>query len=221
MSRTMGFAALVMLLVVSASRSQVPSKDEKPKADPPKADLVVDLSWVPAPGDRAFAYSPDGSDRFAMADMFAFQDYVKAVKAGDTAGLKDLAEKGRLVLLKSKTPILVVERHTNPYLAGGVHAIELRILDGDYKDKKAWIYEGDVCRLFERPRAVVVPRPVSKPKPIDPAVKAANSLHAGENLERRGKVDEALKVYRELAREYPGTPSAATAAGYIKAITGK
>ena len=51
-----------------------------------------------------------------------------------------------------------------------------------------------------------------------PAAKAATLLRLGRTLERSGKTDAALANYRQIVKDYAGTPSAKTAAERIKAI---
>jgi len=51
--------------------------------------------------------------------------------------------------------------------------------------------------------------------------KAASQLRLGQNLEKSGKTASALKYYQQVVKDYPGTPSAKTAAARIKALNGK
>ena len=51
--------------------------------------------------------------------------------------------------------------------------------------------------------------------------KAATLLGLGQNLEKSGKAAAALGYYQRVVKEHPGTASARTAAGRIKALGGK
>ncbi len=63
------------------------------------------------------------------------------------------------------------------------------------------------------------PAPAPKKKAGQtPAAKAATLLRLGRTLERSGKTEAALANYREIVKDYAGTPSAKTAAERIKAI---
>ncbi len=81
------------------------------------------------------------------------------------------------------------------------------------------------------PRTVAAPRPTPPAKAAadPPATKAeaptnearaASLMRLGSNLEKAGKAEAALKYYRQVVKDYPGTPSARAAAARIKARGG-
>jgi hypothetical protein len=81
----------------------------------------------------------------------------------------------------------------------------------------------------KKPAAAAKPgRPTAKAKTAEapaspkavgkPAAKVASQLVLGQNLEKAGKTAAALKYYRQIVKDFPGTPSAKTAAARIKAL---
>jgi len=56
-------------------------------------------------------------------------------------------------------------------------------------------------------------------KPAYRAAKAASILTIGRNLERSGKPAAALPYYREVAKDFPETPAAKSAAARVKALS--
>jgi YHS domain-containing protein len=52
------------------------------------------------------------------------------------------------------------------------------------------------------------------------ANRAATLLRIGQNLEKDGKTDAALKNFRQIVKDFPGTPAAKTAAARLKALDG-
>ncbi|SIN74921.1 YHS domain-containing protein [Singulisphaera sp. GP187] len=67
-------------------------------------------------------------------------------------------------------------------------------------------------------------KPDDEPAPSKPAAKAstkaASQLRLAQNLEKSGKTAAALQYYRDLVKDYAGTPEAKTAATRIKALAG-
>ena len=57
-------------------------------------------------------------------------------------------------------------------------------------------------------------------KPAAKASKAASQLRLAQNLEKSGKTAAALQYYRDLVKDFAGTPEAKTAAERIKALAG-
>ena len=238
MPNAMAVAAttLLLILVSLGAAEDPPSKTAtKPPPSPPKTQMVVDRTWVPEPGDRAVLRSASEDEReqkvFVTTDMFAYQEYMKFLKANDSAGLKGLLLKRQLALVEPGTPILVIKRHKNPLIADGATAIELRILDGEQKDVKVWVYEGDVNRMIEKPAEPDPPKfsemekafakaqadkAAAKAKANSPETKANTLLNVGKNLEKDGRTKPALEQYRKVVKDYAGTPAAKEAAKRIQ-----
>ncbi len=232
MRRPTAVAATMALLLISSGPSQGPAA----KRGDAKREMIVDKSWIPEPGDRALIYRSDGLDVFVATDIFSYEECIKFQRAGDTDGLKQLARDRRVALVKSGTPILVIERHNNPLIAKGASAIELRILEGEQKDGKVWVYEGEVNRLVEKPIDPSVERAkkfaedveadraakeAAKGKLYSRPARAEALLTIAKNLEKSGKPKPALENYRKVVAEFGDTPAAKSAAGRIKALAGK
>ena len=113
----------------------------------PHIDVTIDEKAVPEPGMKMLV-SLKGQRTIPIAkDLFAFEAMIKAGNAKDGIGIQELAKSRRIVGIDSLTPILVIERHTNPILAEGVHAVEGRILGGPHKDQSCWVEESCVIKL--------------------------------------------------------------------------
>lgn len=78
-----------------------------------------------------------------------------------------------------------------------------------------------VTEAGDTPSAREAAKPKAPPKPVNPAARAATTLKAGQNLERDGKYDGAIAYYRQVVKEYPGTPQAKVAAERINALGGR
>ena len=61
----------------------------------------------------------------------------------------------------------------------------------------------------------------SRSKPMSVAQRAANALKFGQSKEDAGRSDEALGIYRDLVKSYPGTQESEKAQDRIDVLTGK
>lgn len=182
-------------------------------------EMVPDPTWVPKPGDEANLFDKDGESVYVTKDMFAFEKMIKSIRARDTDGLKELAGQGRLVLVPSKTPMLVLKRHTNQFLADGVHALEIRVREGEYRGQTGWMMEMQAARLIPKPPPP--PTPASKKateKAPDPEARAAALFDIARALEASDKGAVALTYYRRIVGEYPETAAAKKAIARISAL---
>src|SRR4051812_27979267 len=108
-----------LVAFVLAVSSCAPAVGQEPKAEKPKPARVVDKDWEPKPGDKAELYDPKGNVIFVAVDMFAYEAYMKSLKAKDVQGMMELGNKRRLGEIPSGTPVLVIERHNNRFIGGG------------------------------------------------------------------------------------------------------
>ena len=217
------------------------------QAEPVQLEMMVDEKWIPKPGDQAVLHREEQPSVSVMSDMFAFEEYVKYSKAGDSDGIQQMLEKGRLVKVANGTPILVVKRHINQFLAEGTHAIELRILDGEFKGRKVWVYEAFVNRMIpkpyeqtqaykqeqeareaeERKAREAAKAYAESPEGIAADAKAAATakskslMQLAKNYEKNRNAKAALDAYRKIVAEYPDSEAAKEARGRVKAIEGK
>jgi hypothetical protein len=223
--------ARFLLTSPEAARAMAEIKDRE-KQD----KKVPDKKWFPQPGDHAVLYREDKLSICITTDMFAFEECFKFSRANDKAGMEDMVRRKRLALADSGTSVLVIELHVNRFIADGTPAIELRILDGEFKDQKAWVRQSEVARLIDKPfdpveekekkdRATLLAKRKAKEdaaeKAATPAARAASLLTMGKNFEKSGKPRPALDAYRKVVADFKGTPSATEAAGRIKVLEGK
>ena len=101
--------------------------------------------------------------------------------------------------------------------------LEVRILDGEFKDQVRLVPERFVAKLIAAPPAkeTAKPKPTADLKPVTPEGRATSLLLAGKDLEKAGKLQGALEHYRRVVEEYPGTYQAKTAAERIEALDPK
>jgi hypothetical protein len=239
MHRSTAVSAVVAIIAIRA----VAFGDEPPrKSDPPPAAMVPDRNWIPAPGDHAEIY---GGDAPAAPTPGDFRLWFKYADANDVAGKNGLYARKAVVNLTLGTKVLVVKRlrpePTITYIGdatdlgraairessggrnlpkAGEFPLEVRVLDGEYKGQIRFVPEESVAKLVPAP-AVKAARPAYFPKAADPAKVAATMLKSAQNLERAKKIPGALSIYRDVAKNHPGTPEAKVAAERIEALSGK
>jgi hypothetical protein len=224
-------------------------------------ELFPDKSWTPEPGDTGIVYPEAGKTTFASKDLISYLAFMKAVKAGDDVGVSELRVRGQLVAVPAHTRFLVIMRHTGAIVTGGVNAVEVRFLEGEHKDKSAWIPEFEVTRMVprrqptefelelrkkelerreaERRKAIEDERAAKEQVRANEAImervhkemqadesrkrslRAATALRSAQNLEKAKKIPGAMGLYRQLIKDYPGTPQAKEAAERIKGLGGK
>jgi hypothetical protein len=214
---------------------------EGPGAKPTSnVEMVPDPNWYPRPGEQAAIW---GEDAPAAPNYLGYRNWQKFTEANDVSGLNDLYARKAVVKIPQGTPVLILKKYspapTVTYAGDAAslgdavirdalaerpnryrYPIEVRILDGEFRDQVRFVPEVDVARLRPVARArAKAPRPA--PKPVDPAARAATALRSAQSLERAGKIPGALTLYRQIVRDYPGTPQAGEAAGRIKALGGR
>jgi hypothetical protein len=217
-----GLVACVVL--GSPASGQAPAPKEKAAAP-----MVPDPDWEPAPGDEAVVFMP-GSATYGAVDYFAFDAFAQALKAKDTAGVRELLGRGRLAEFPHMTPVLVIERHPGG-LTRGVASVEVRVREGENRDRKVWMLESALTRLVparppggrppgpsfnprsvpgsQLPRGKVKPVPKSAPpKPVPPEARAAAEVQAGKNLRFQGNREAAAERFRGAIKLAPGSPAA-------------
>lgn len=132
-----------------ARDAQVGLWKEQPVEVRPQVEWVPDPSYVPKAGDRAQIHAPEDGDAFGASDAISYSMLAKAVKAEDSEGLKELAQKGRIALVRSGLNVLVIESHDN-FLTGDLPAVELRLMEGTGKNKVLWVPSFYVARMVPK-----------------------------------------------------------------------
>jgi hypothetical protein len=220
-------------------------------AEPSRPKLERDLNWKPKPSDRAEIYE-DNAPAFpsieSCHDFFVFVEAKDEVGMGQfySSGVAVKLAKGTPVLVVQVTrpappvPVLIgrsmsPEERSHRFQADafrsyaqqsqrkrGDYPLQVRVLDGTYKDQLRFVPEEFVAMMKEVPPPFVPPPPKPKPKQkvIAPAVRAATLLRSAQNLEYDNP-DGALTLYRQIIADFPETPQAKTASARVKALGGK
>lgn len=94
----------------------------------------------------------------AAADPAAHRELLKSVGAGDDTGTKELLAEGKILSLQPGTAVRVLEVDDGP--AAPLPSYEVRVLDGKYRDKKAWL-----VTIWARRRVEASDPPKAKPAP--------------------------------------------------------
>lgn len=242
--RTLAMGLAVVMGGVVMARAEDKTKfDEKvnPSRSARAAGTVPDPSWKPRPGDRATVLVANTP---ACANLACYEEFVKFAAANDPVGLDSYLRRGLVKMLSRGTAVLVLKRYKTeaptviqPISPGGLpegppavvlnspvseadSPLEVRILDGEFKDQVRIVPERFVAELIAAPplRVADKPKPTADLKPVTPEGRATSLLLAGEDLKKAGKIQGALEHYRRVVEEYPGTPQAKTAAERIGAL---
>jgi hypothetical protein len=113
-----------------------------PRAEPgmPRIKFTVDRKAMPEPGKLMTLFG-NVDEVPVCKDVFAFESFIKSLRARDGDGLDELRRRGVVKDVPLGTDILVIERHTNPFLAKGTHAVEGRVQGGPMDGKVVWVQE--------------------------------------------------------------------------------
>jgi hypothetical protein len=234
-SRGLLFVAVAVGLVPSDGVADDPPK--KAAVVPPAPAMIPDRNWDPNPGDQAEIF---GGDAPSSQNYIGFREWAKFTEAGDAIGKNGLYDRRVVIALPMGTRVLIVKRYSPPPAPSRTmspedfadlaistslsapapkrqYPLEVRILDGEFKDQIRFVPEESVARMVPAPVSPKA-KPKYQPKPADPATRAATTLRSAQNLERAKKVPAALGLYRQVVRDHPGTPEAKSAAERIRAL---
>lgn len=219
-----GSLALAMLFVVA--RPAVTTAQEVAKSH-----LVLDTDWYPSQGRKAEMVEDQVP---ASEDFGSFIMFMESEATGVPLDPRR-ASRAVIVRLAKGTPVLVTNapeiiphRSSNhsmiqAALDGGPrrwdNPLTVRVLDGPSKDKVLFVPRDSVGVMKSVPLPVP-PRPKPKPRPVDPATRADTMLRSARNLEKAGKGTGAVRLYRDVARSFPGTMQASEAESRIRALGG-
>jgi hypothetical protein len=241
MLRLMAVFASVLTGAVEISAGDEPKGNPSTLVAETAPEMMPDLSWRPAVGDRVTVHLPDSP---ALRDRATCEKYIRASNAGDADGIRELVDRKLVDRVEVGTPVLVIEPHGLPRTdttsysglsADQVHSsmqdaifraasrprpivsIEGRILDGPLRGTIRFIPMGSLAKLIPKPTPYVQPvKPT--PKPVDPATRAATLLQAARNLDKAGKSKAAQDSYRRIAKDFPETTSAKFATARLKEL---
>lgn len=103
--------------------------------------LLPDTRAIPKQGGRMMLWSDRRSDIPCLNGLFAYERYVKQAQAKDQFGLEQQVKDGELFYVPNLTAVLVIERHTNPFIGDNTHPLEVRFITGERKGQTAWVPE--------------------------------------------------------------------------------
>lgn len=102
-----------------------------------------------APGSTLYAYREGGPNVPVAADVFAYRDLQKAILAGDQKGIEELEKANRLFAVPVGTAVKVLQYDDGILVK--VPSYEVRVLDGNRKDRKGWVAATWVARRVAVP----------------------------------------------------------------------
>lgn len=140
-------AILSAFLVVGATDDPAPAQAEKVAGQ--AAELVPDPSYTPREGDRITIVA-DATPGFSRASLF--DEYDRASDADEQAVLRAMIDKGQVVALEGKAPVLVI-RNLDPAGArepGRHYPVEVRILGGPRAGETWFVAESSLVRLVPK-----------------------------------------------------------------------
>lgn len=229
----------VLTCVVAGMISAATYADDPPAKEQPETKMEPDPRWVPKPGDKATvneAGSPGG------VSYFAFEEFQKFRSAKDQTGVQSMLDKKLVFPVPKGVGVLVLKRYqpervfsTAPMssedyraavqssiLSGAsrrVYPLEVRILDGERKDKVLFIAEDDIAKLIPvRVSPMIKLKEKPKPKPVDPTARVKSLLRSAQILEKDGKTKGAVDYYKTVVKDYPKSEEAKVATARLKAI---
>ena len=178
----------------------------------------------------------------AAKSWSSLDEYVGKEMSGNVVGTAKDLKSGWVFLLARRTRVEILSvREAHPFgdpkaasdfedkhPAGAL--VEVNILEGPQARSTLFISRSDVGQLIEVPAISVrssdpeadTVRPIRRKvvKSVQDA-KAAAAFDLARAIERAGRVDEAIRAYRVIIRDYPVSPSAAKAQNELDSLTGK
>jgi hypothetical protein len=170
----------------------------------------------PAPGKMASLTTGDHGPTLVAEDDLAFRDLLRSMEGKDYVTRDELIDSGRVARLEEMTAVLVVKCHE----IDDRDVVELRILEGPWKNRIGWT----LARFVKIPVSnleIALPSVIPEPTLREAASKpnrAAVLLRAARYLENSDRRDASIVWYRRIARDFPETPEAKTAAARIQAL---
>jgi hypothetical protein len=126
-----GQAAVTEVAKAEAKAADQAARDAPPT---PVAVYLPVTASVVAPGSVLYTFGDQST--YLATDYFAFDEMLKAMRAGDKQGLEELRSARRLVLLDPETAVTIID--DVPSLTTQVDGFEVRIRSGEHASKKGW-----------------------------------------------------------------------------------
>ncbi len=236
--------SLVTLVLV------VPWMDGRANAADRPPVRALDPSYVPQVGDTVAVGTgavdddgePFGVNTFAsVPDLVA---YLQLASVNNDAAIDKMEDQHKLILLDLKTKVLITAlgpvvvdkiQVGRGALVQGVVCGEVKVLEGEHKNKVLYIQPHDLVRDLvdnNQPTPSQKATKSSKKKKKGgsttakkPATGASGSaaslLKMGQNLEKSEKTAGAIEFYQKTVKQFPASPEAKTAQGRLDALQKK
>ncbi len=158
--------ALPLLLALALAAQQAPAFRYEP-------------SFQAEPGTIVYAHLHPTHGTWITPNLFDLRKLMRLIQASDPLSRMEMEDAGDLLLVPEGTPLRVLQLMDANVI--GAASYEVRILDGKYKDKKAWVAREWVAeRVLIAPEAA--PEKPAKSTPLAtqqaPAFRYELSLHA-------------------------------------------
>ncbi len=205
-------ATMTMLLSLSPLAFAQAPPAKRAQSPRVRSRRVVDPSWEPRQGATGNIFSSAGcAEVYAASSWSYYDDLVQSLKARDFTGLKGLVERDLVYSVPIGVPVLVLEPHPELAEGGRPMPVEVRILEGTFKDKRAWVPGIWLARLVEVP-VRLTPTQQAKEKAAALAAQRAVKAKAKEEAKAKVKPTEA-EAEKPPAPERPRRPAPAGDAG--------
>jgi hypothetical protein len=226
-----GLVLLILLALVLPKRDKGQRRDPAPTPEPvaietppatqPKPEIIKDSSRLNV-GDEVVLDNPKSTLVYLAATDDAWDPLLDAENRGDTEEILVLVKRGKVIPDESGRRAKLIER--------GFSSCKVRIRGGVNDGDEGWI-QREFVHPYD-PAAESKPEPIKviEEAPAPPAKtersyttdeRADSAFTIGRNLELSSKTDAALKQYRQVIKDYPGTDAATRSEKRIKALSVK
>jgi hypothetical protein len=141
----------------------------------------------------------ENQDVAIIAIALFCDEYVKYVVAGDGTGIKEMIRGNRLFTTAHGTKAKILQLSKIPFK--NIEIFEVRLLDGEMKDKKGYVFSHDIFEPVDLELAEK--RKVQAQKELDQEREAQEKLTAKnrEQAEKRKSMEAKAKADKKLAED--------------------
>lgn len=171
---------------------------------------------------------------YGCSNYVYLDDVDKFIRADDAIGINDLVRRGNALAIKVGDRAKVIKRDSTTVNKRLMAYLEVRMLDGEHKDKSVTILFHFACRLTEeKPQKKDPPTPKitkadaekkkvaeEKKKLEEDESKAAELLKHAKRWLDEGNKEHAITRLRDLLKRFPKSKSAPEAEKLLKGIEG-
>jgi hypothetical protein len=173
-------------------------------------------------GDVSTVSPPSRNPVPCARDFPAYVEMLKSIKARDKEGLDQLAAKKRIFFVEPGVQVRVLQHNPSSknLRERGLeeYSMEVRLLDGPLKGESGFMHPWEPEHPFAGPPQAA--KKVAKAAPVPPttADRARSKLQVAQNLEKNGKLANAILGYQEIVKDFGTTPSAVKAKERLKIL---